>query len=130
MYIAEYWDTKSCDAEMMFLWIEVKRSLLLRTEIGFLIYFLEDCTKRVLKIYKSIVIENFELVPLCPIKWRSFKVFVKLCKSSLLTIAVPCIFASSIEIKIKLNIYFHTSLWCLKRFYEGLWPRFYQCLQK
>ena len=22
--------------------------------------------------------------------------------------------------KIKLNLYFHTSLWCLKRFYEGL----------
>ena len=22
--------------------------------------------------------------------------------------------------KIKLNFYFHTSLWCLKRFYEGL----------
>ena len=25
-----------------------------------------------------------------------------------------------IEIKIELNFYFHTSLWCLKRFYEGL----------
>ena len=24
------------------------------------------------------------------------------------------------EKKIKLNVYFHTSLWCLKRFYEGL----------
>ena len=24
-------------------------------------------------------------------------------------------------IKISLNIYFHTSLWCLKRFYEGLY---------
>ena len=23
--------------------------------------------------------------------------------------------------KIKLNFYFHTSLWCLKRFYEGLY---------
>ena len=27
---------------------------------------------------------------------------------------------SCIEIKINLNFYFHTSLWCLKRFYEGL----------
>ena len=27
---------------------------------------------------------------------------------------------SCIEIKIELNFYFHTSLWCLKRFYEGL----------
>ena len=25
-----------------------------------------------------------------------------------------------IEINIRLNFYFHTSLWCLKRFYEGL----------
>ena len=27
---------------------------------------------------------------------------------------------SCIEIKINSNVYFHTSLWCLKRFYEGL----------
>ena len=26
-----------------------------------------------------------------------------------------------IKIKIKLNCYFHTSLWCIKRFYEGLY---------
>ena len=31
----------------------------------------------------------------------------------------PCISKSCIEIKIKLNFYFHTSLWCLKSFYEG-----------
>ena len=30
------------------------------------------------------VIENFKPVPLCPIKWRPFKVFVKLHKSPLL----------------------------------------------
>ena len=37
------------------------------------------------------------------------------------TLNVPCISESCIEIKIKLNFYFHTSLWCLKkRFYEGL----------
>ena len=29
-------------------------------------------------------IENFKSVPLCPIKWRPFKVFVKLHKSPLL----------------------------------------------
>ena len=29
-----------------------------------------------------------------------------------------CISESYIEIKIKLNFYFYTSLWCLKRFYE------------
>ena len=30
------------------------------------------------------VIVNFEPVPLCPIKWRSFKVFAKLHKTPLL----------------------------------------------
>ena len=43
-------------------------------------YFLKDCTKKVLKIYKSIVIENFKPGALCPIKWRPFKVFAKLHK--------------------------------------------------
>ena len=37
-----------------------------------------------------------------------------------LNLPVPCISESWTEIKIKLNFYFHTSLWCLKRFYEGL----------
>ena len=35
-----------------------------------------------------------------------------------LILPVPCISESCTEI-IKLNFYFHTSLWCLKRFYEG-----------
>ena len=38
----------------------------------------------------------------------------------LLTLLFPCISESCIGIKIKLNFYFHTSLWCLKWFYEGL----------
>ena len=37
-----------------------------------------------------------------------------------LTLLVPCIFESCIEIEIKLIFYFHT-LWCLKRFYESLY---------
>ena len=37
-----------------------------------------------------------------------------------LTLPVPCSLESCIEIKNKLNLYFHTSLWRLKRFYEGL----------
>ena len=37
-----------------------------------------------------------------------------------LTLNVPCITESWIEIKTELNFYFHTSFWCLKRFYEGL----------
>ena len=51
--------------------------------------------------------------------------------TAILTLNVPCISESCIEMKIKLNFYFHTSLcaskgfmkaflWCLKRFYEGL----------
>ena len=38
----------------------------------------------------------------------------------ILTLNVTCISESCIEIKIKVNFYFHTSSWCLKRFYEGL----------
>ena len=40
--------------------------------------------------------------------------------SPVLTGNVPYISESCIEIKIKLNFYFHTSLWCHRRFYEGL----------
>ena len=57
--------------------------LLSRSKQIFLTYFIKDCTKKVLKIYKSIVTENFKL-PLCPIKWRPFKAFVKLHKCTLL----------------------------------------------
>ena len=38
----------------------------------------------------------------------------------MLTLKDPIISESCIEVKIELNFYFHTSLWCLKRFYEGL----------
>ena len=37
----------------------------------------------------------------------------------MLALNVSCISESYIEIKINLNFYFHTTLWCLKRFYEG-----------
>ena len=36
--------------------------------------------------------------------------------SLILTLNGPCISESCIEIKIKVNVYFDTSLWCLKRF--------------
>ena len=36
-----------------------------------------------------------------------------------LTLKDPLIFESCIEIKIKLTFYFHTSLWCLKRFMKA-----------
>ena len=38
----------------------------------------------------------------------------------MLTLKDLFISESCIEIKIELNFYFHISLWCLKRFYEGL----------
>ena len=38
----------------------------------------------------------------------------------ILTLKDPIISEICIKIKIELNFYFHTSLWCLKRFYEGL----------
>ena len=37
----------------------------------------------------------------------------------MLTFPLPCISESCIEIKVKLNFYFHTSLWFLEKFYEG-----------
>ena len=50
-------------------------------------------------------------------------IFWELCLIELLgflKLKDPFISESCIEIKIELNFYFHTSLWCLKRFYEGL----------
>ena len=61
-----------------------KSPLLLRSEMGIFDIFFKDCTTKVLKIYRSIVIENFIPVPLCPIKWRPFKVLVKLHKTPIL----------------------------------------------
>ena len=39
----------------------------------------------------------------------------------ILALACPalCILESFIKMKINLNFYFHASLWCLKKFYEG-----------
>ena len=38
----------------------------------------------------------------------------------ILTLKDPSISESCIEVEMELNFYFHTSFWCLKRFYEGL----------
>ena len=51
-------------------------------KLEFLTYFLKDFAKKVLKIYNSIVIENFKPVLLCPIKWRPLNFFAKLHKMS------------------------------------------------
>ena len=50
-------------------------------------------------------------------KMLIYKVFTP---RNYLTLPAPFISESCIEIKINLNFYFHTSLWCLKRFYEGV----------
>ena len=41
-------------------------------------------------------------------------------KDMVLTLSAPYISESCIKIKINLNFYFHISLGCLKKFYEGL----------
>ena len=61
-----------------------KRSLLFSSEIAIFDIFFKRWTKKVLKIYKSLVIQNFKPVSVCPIKWWLFKVFAKLRKSALL----------------------------------------------
>ena len=38
-------------------------------------------------------------------------------KASMLNLPATFISESCVKIKINLNVYFHTSLWCLKRFY-------------
>ena len=43
-----------------------------------------------------------------------------ICLTLLTIFLVLCISESCIEIRFNLNFYFHTSLWCLKRFCEGL----------
>ena len=59
--------------------------------------------KILLSLGKRIILESIYNLPH----------FIKYC----LTFSVPF---SKKEKKINLNFYFHTSLWCLKRFYEGL----------
>ena len=62
---------------------EKKRPLFLRSKKGIF-----DCAKNVLKIYSSIVIENFKSVLLCPIKWRPLNFFAELHKSPLLIVSI------------------------------------------
>ena len=38
------------------------------------------------------------------------------------TLPAPWITESCIEIKINLNFYYHPSMWCLERFFEGPGP--------
>ena len=74
--------------------------------------------------------EHFQRIPYhfpyFPILWiclspHDHYVNLKLCRHERkLTLPAPFISESGIKIKVNLNFYFHTSLWCLKSFYEGL----------
>ena len=67
---------------------EIKGLFCLGPKLVFLIYFSKVCIKKLLRIYESIVIEIFKLVPLCPIKCRPFKAFAKLLKSPILITSI------------------------------------------
>ena len=47
-----------------------------------------------------------------------------------LTLPATSILESYIKIRIDLNFYFHTPLWCLRRFYEGLYKTFWGTTKK
>ena len=61
---------------------------------------------------------NFFSTPNNAINHLELSIFM--CNINVLNLPVLCIFKSCIEIKIKLHFYFHTSLWYLKKFSEGL----------
>ena len=60
---------------------------------------------------------SFRLSRLCKFRKSSFTIVIRYV--FVLTLPVPCISESCIEIK-TIKLIFFTSLWCLKRFYEGL----------
>ena len=45
--------------------------------------------------------------------------FIDVAVVAFLRLLAPCISESCIKMKININFYFHTSLWCLKRFSEA-----------
>ena len=65
-----------------------------------------------IRLIRSLIISNGSIETSSEVTRRVKTVF--------LTLAAPCISESYIKIKLNLSVCFHTSLWCLKRFYEGL----------
>ena len=90
---------------------------------------ISDNLKKVIYGFNNILEEyinkNFEYsIPTAKVKRTGWQVFfwnfsARLILCFLLTLPTLCIPGSSIKIKIILIFYFHTSLWCLKSFYEG-----------
>ena len=89
-------------------------------ELVSLFYFLHEFWWKTFLLLYSIHWQNFIVWLLFLGKILGNMPFFLHDQKVLLTLNVPCISKSCVEIKIKLNFYFHTSLWCLKRFYEGL----------
>ena len=69
-----------------------------------------------LRLCKLMLFSFQDLLQLLKLKIVMVLRYVK----DVLTFIDPFISESCIKIKIKLNCYFHPSMWCLKRFYEGL----------
>ena len=68
--------------------------------------------------------EELQLVEPCFSMWNLLPAFLIYPNRNIFFETTTLKFMNEIKIKlqsekIKLNFYFHTSLWCLKRFYEG-----------
>ena len=72
--------------------------------------FLIKFYKLQLILHEKLKMIIFSFFDLNSVFWKIF---------SILTLPVLCISGICIETKINLNFYLHTSLWCLKRFYES-----------
>ena len=79
-----------------------------------------NCVKRE-KVYKCFVQDCSPLVAML-LNFNSFISDSDHCQIScrILTHPAPCNLESFTKMKISLNFYFHTSLRCIKKFYEGL----------
>ena len=85
---------------------------------------LDDC------LYRAILIKRFFLLQKLILQEKSlqkkfsgkdnYENLFRDKSSKDLALLAPCISESRIEMKINLNLYFHTSLWYLKRFFKGL----------
>ena len=79
---------------------------------------INDKWKSMLSAYRESIKQKMQKkvsdIRLCNANFLTHQFFL------MLTLPAPCILESSSKIKIHLNFYFHISLWCLKRFYEGL----------
>ena len=81
-----------------------------------------NCQFRFVKKQKHTPLTTFALITSSLL----YENFLSIWKRFLLTLPVPCISESCIEIRIKLNFCFHTSLWCVKE----VWGTTKKCVNK